>query len=65
MTSDAHDSLRRAEQLLEQLEAARARLERVSAEADPEETVDVLTELARIAREVEAELNRAAREAEA
>ena len=58
----AEDSLRRAEDLLEKLEAARARLE---ATDDPEAAIEVLGELSDLAREVEAELARAKREADA
>lgn len=56
----AEDSLKRAEELLEKLEQARARLEQTE---DPEAAIDVLSELAEIAKEVEAELARARREA--
>jgi hypothetical protein len=55
------ESLRNAEALLDRLEAARARLE---ATTDPQEAVDVLAELSEIAKEVEAEVARAKREAE-
>jgi hypothetical protein len=58
----AEDSLRRAEDLLEKLEAARSRLE---ATDDPEAAIEVLGELSDLAREVEAELARAKREADA
>jgi hypothetical protein len=57
---NADDSLRRAEDLLEQLEKARARLEQTE---DPEAAIEVLSELAEIAKQVEAELARARREA--
>jgi hypothetical protein len=57
---NAEDPLRRAEQLLEKLEQARARLEQTE---DPEAAIEVLSELAEIAKEVEAELSRARREA--
>jgi hypothetical protein len=56
----AEDSLKRAEELLAKLEQARARLE---ATEDPEAAIDVLSELAEIAKQVEAELARARREA--
>ena len=56
----AEDSLKRAEELLEKLEQARTRLEHTE---DPEAAIDVLSELAEIAKEVEAELTRARREA--
>ena len=58
----AEDSLNRAEELLEKLEAARARLE---ATDDPDAAIEVLSELAELAREVETELTRAKREADA
>jgi hypothetical protein len=58
----AEDSLRRAEELLDKLEAARARLESTE---DPEAAIGVLGELSELAREVEAELTRAKREADA
>jgi hypothetical protein len=58
----AEDSLKRAEDLLEKLEAARARLESTD---DPEAAIEVLGELSELAREVEAELTRAKREADA
>jgi hypothetical protein len=58
----AEDSLRRAEDLLEKLEAARGRLE---ATDDPDAAIEVLSELAELAREVEVELTRAKREADA
>ena len=56
----SEEALARAEQLLERLEAARARLESTE---DPEAAIDVLNELAELAKEVEAELQRARREA--
>jgi hypothetical protein len=56
----AENSLRRAEALLEQLEQARARLEQTE---DPEAAIEVLSELAELAKQVEAELSRARREA--
>jgi hypothetical protein len=56
----AEDSLKRAEELLEKLEQARTRLEQTD---DPEAAIEVLSELAEIAKEVEAELSRARREA--
>lgn len=62
MISPAEESLRRAEELLERLEATRARLE---ASDNPEEAIDVLGELAEIAKLVEAEIGRARRAAEA
>ena len=55
------ESLKNAEVLLDRLEAARAKLE---ATTDPEEAVEVLAELSEIAKEVEAEVARAKRQAE-
>jgi hypothetical protein len=56
----AKDALGRAEELLQKLEQARAKLEQTE---DPEAAIDVLSELAEIAKQVEAELARARREA--
>ena len=58
------ESLKRTEELLERLERARAELERVAAGEDEDKAIDVLTELAEIAKQVEAELAKARREAE-
>jgi poly(A) polymerase Pap1 len=58
----AEDSLKRAEELLNKLEAARGKLE---ATEDPDAAIQVLSELSELAREVEAELTRAKREADA
>ena len=58
----AEDSLRRAEELLTKVEQARARLESTD---EPDTALDVLGELAELAKEVEAEIQRAKREAEA
>jgi hypothetical protein len=57
----ADESLSRAEDLLLRLEAARKRLEETD---DPEKAIDVLQELAELAKEVEAELQRARQAAE-
>lgn len=62
MSTPAEDALKRAEELLERLEEKRARLE---ATADPDQAIDVLTELAEIAKQVEAEIEQARREADA
>ena len=59
--SGAEDRLRNAEQLLDRLERTRARLEETT---DPDEAIEVLTELSEIAKEVEAQLQQAKREAE-
>ena len=61
----ADESLARAEELLERLKATRAELERLAAEENPEAAVDVLTELAELAKEVESELAKARGRAEA
>jgi hypothetical protein len=54
----AEESLRRAEELMERLEESRSRLEATS---DPEAAIEILSELAEIAKEVEAELSKAKR----
>ena len=61
----AEDALRRAEELLERLERSRAEVERLAEADDAEGAIDVLGELADIARQVEAELARARRDADA
>jgi hypothetical protein len=58
----AEESLQRAESLLERLERTRQELESTQ---DPDRAIEILSELAEIAKEVEAELSRAKREAEA
>ena len=58
----AEDSLKRAEELMDRLEQARAELEATS---DPDKAIEVLTDLAQIARDVEAALTEAKREADA
>ncbi len=57
----ADESLTKAEDLLARLEAARQRLEETE---DPEQAIEVLQELADLAKEVEAELQRARQAAE-
>ncbi len=54
------DSLQRAEVLLERLERTRQELESTQ---DPDRAIEILSELAEIAKEVEAELARAKKEA--
>jgi hypothetical protein len=56
----AEDALKRAEDLLGRLEKTRERLESTE---DPEAAIDILGELSEIAKEVEAELEQARREA--
>jgi hypothetical protein len=58
--SSAEESLKRAEELLERLEQTRERLE---ATQDPDAAIDILAELADIAKQVEAELEQARRDA--
>ncbi|HEU0304692.1 MAG TPA: hypothetical protein VFR32_08925 [Gaiellaceae bacterium] len=55
------DPLARAEELLAELEAARARLERTE---DTESSLELLDEIARLAREAHAEIERAKHELE-
>jgi hypothetical protein len=52
----AEESLQRAEELLERLEQTRQELESTQ---DPDRAIEILSELAEIAKDVEAELNRA------
>jgi hypothetical protein len=58
----ADEALQRAEELLARLEGARGRLD---ATDDPDQAIAVLQELAELAKEVEAELQRARAAAEA
>jgi len=60
----AEESLERAEALLQQLDATRAELEALTEDDDPDKAIDILARLSEIAKEVEAELARAKREAE-
>jgi hypothetical protein len=57
----ADESLNNAEDLLARLEAARQRLDDTQ---DPDQAIEILQELAELAKEVEAELQRAKRAAE-
>jgi hypothetical protein len=59
MTSE--ESLTKAEHLLARLEQARSRLDDTE---DPDKAIEILQELADLAKEVEAELQRAKRAAE-
>ena len=58
----ADEALQRAESLLERLEKTRQELETTQ---DPDRAIEILSELAEIAKEVEAELARARRAADA
>ncbi len=60
--SEAEQRLRRAEELMEKVEGLRKRLE---ATDDPEGAIDILTELAEVAKEAEAEIAAAKRAADA
>ena len=57
----ADESLSNAENLLARLEQARARLDETD---DPDKAIEILQELADLAKDVEAELQRAKRAAE-
>jgi exonuclease VII small subunit len=57
----ADESLSKAEDLLARLEEARTRLDGTD---DPDKAIEILQELADLAKEVEAELQRAKRAAE-
>ena len=57
----ADETLKRAEDLLARLERTREDLAQTQ---DPDRAIEILSELAEIAKEVEAELERARREAE-
>ena len=63
--SSADEALGRAEELLERLKATREELERLAAAEDAESAVEVLTELAELAKEVETELAKARARADA
>ena len=62
MSANEPDAVARLEDLLAKVEAARAELETAD---DPERAVQVLQELADLAKEVQAEVERARREADA
>jgi len=59
--SSVDEALERAESLLERLNAKREELERLAEadDVDGDAAVDVISELAELAREIEAELTRA------
>lgn len=65
MSGTADEALGRAEELLERLKATRDELERLAVAEDAESAVEVLTELADLAKEVEAELAKARARADA
>ncbi len=55
----ADDALTRVEELLERLKATREELEKLASAGEPDAAIEVLTELAELAKEVEAELQKA------
>ena len=61
MSDAAEERLRSAEELLDRLECTRAKLEETK---DPDEAIEILSELAEIAKEVETQLQQAKRAAE-
>jgi hypothetical protein len=64
-SGSADEALARAEELLERLKATRDELERLAAAEDAESAVEVLGELADLAKEVESELTKARARADA
>ena len=62
MSTNEPDAVARLQELLEKVEAARAELEGTD---DQERAVQILQELADLAKEVQAEVERARREADA
>jgi hypothetical protein len=61
VSESAEERLRTAEELLDRLERTRERLEQTR---DPDEAIEILTQLAEIAKEVEVQLQQAKRAAE-
>ena len=61
-TEHEPDAVARLQELLEKVESARAQLETAD---DPERAVEILQELADLAKEVQAEVERARKEADA
>jgi hypothetical protein len=59
MSTQEPDSVARLQDLLDRLEQARTQLE---ATDDPEQAVDILQSLAELAKEIQAEIDRARRE---
>ena len=59
--SSAEERLKSAEELLDWLEQLRVRLEGTK---DPDEAIEILSELADIAKQIEVQLQQAKREAE-
>jgi hypothetical protein len=65
VSTEADNALKRVEELHERLVATRAELDRLVDQDDPDAAVDVLTQLAELAKEVEAELQKARARADA
>jgi hypothetical protein len=65
VSETADEALARAEELLERLKATRDELERLAEAENAEAAVEVLTELADLAKEVEVELAKARSRADA
>jgi hypothetical protein len=61
VSESAEERLKSAEELLDRLERTRAKLEETK---DPDKAIEILSELAEIAKEVEAQLQQAKRAAE-
>ena len=61
MSESAEERLRSAEELLDRLERTREKLEQTK---DPDEAIEILTQLSEIAKEVEVQLQQAKRAAE-
>jgi hypothetical protein len=59
------ESLQRAEELLARLEQTRERLEKLAGDEEAEQAIEILGELSDLSKQVEEELQRAKREAEA
>jgi uncharacterized protein (DUF3084 family) len=62
VSGEQPDAVAQLQDLLEKVEAARAQLESTD---DPERAVEILQELAELAKEVQAEVERARRQADA
>jgi uncharacterized protein (DUF3084 family) len=62
VSAEQPDAVAQLQDLLEKVEAARAQLESAD---DPERAVEILQELAELAKEVQAEVERARRQADA
>lgn len=60
MTTAEPEPVRRLQELLDRLEAARAELERTE---DPQRAVEILQDLSELAKEVQTEIDQARREA--